>query len=419
MQPKKLLFVAYGAGHIAMVLPVIAALRARHADIHIDLMALTTAGHEAKRQGFKTIGYSDFSHWYDGDKLKKYAAPLLNSTWHPLIDEAETIAYLGINFEELAQRLGEQAAADTYAEIGRWAFYPLEFMKKILCHLQTDVVVTTNSPRSEQAVIEAASTLGIPSLCMVDLFSPPGDPFLDRTLYADALTTVSALGKRNLAVTGIDPSRIYVTGSPAFDSIFLPQHREDAEIDRHHLGWDGLHVILWAGHLELLPPGMGQVSDPEEFPRYAERVLRDYVAQRKDVALVVRYHPNHASCFKPGADQERVLWSDASQRHAHRDIHLCDITVIQATTVGLEAAIAGKSVISLDHSPSRHVFPCSEQGISRGVSSFEALPAALDAAILKPFISELTRSVAGSSVQVAEVVEQLMARRFTTVTTRL
>jgi hypothetical protein len=72
MQPKKILFVAYGAGHIAMVLPVIAELRERHTNIHIDLMALTTGGHVAKRQGFKTIGYSDFSHWYDGDKLKQF-----------------------------------------------------------------------------------------------------------------------------------------------------------------------------------------------------------------------------------------------------------------------------------------------------------------------------------------------------------
>lgn len=391
-----------------MVLPVIRALREREPGIHVDLLALTTATHEARRQGFEPLGYRDFAHWYDAQTLRRHAVPLLESTRHPLIDEEETIAYLGINLEDLSERLGAEAAARTYAEAGRWAFHPISFMRRLLGYLKPDAVVATNSPRSEQAALEAAAELGIPTLCMVDLFSPAGDPFLDRKLYADALTTIGELGKHNLAVTGIDPARIHTTGNPAFDSLFAPRHHEDALADRRALGWEGLHVILWAGHLELLPPGMGQVADPAEFPRRAEQVLRDYVAKRKDTALIVRYHPNHAARFPPAGPQERVLWSPAAERHAHRDIQLCDMAVIQATTVGLEAAIAGKSVISLDHSPSRHVFPCSEQGVSRGVTSFEALPAALDRAIAQPFRSELARSEADSAAQVAAVIGQLL-----------
>ena len=45
---------------------------------------------------------------------------------------------------------------------------------------------------SEAAALEVASDMGIPTLCMVDLFSPPGDPFLDRSHYADMLTTIPA-----------------------------------------------------------------------------------------------------------------------------------------------------------------------------------------------------------------------------------
>jgi hypothetical protein len=268
------------------------------------------------------------------------------------------------------------------------------------------VVVTTNSPRSEEASIAAACELGIPSVCMVDLFSPVGDPFLERKLYADALTTISEFGKKNLVSGGVPAERIHVTGSPAFDSLADPVRIHEAADDRARLGWQKLKVILWPGHLELLPQGVPALADPSEFPREAEKVLRAYVAANPQTALVVRYHPNHVAQFPANLTQERVLWSDATVRHVHRDIHLCDVTVVQATTVGLEAAIAGKSVISLDHSPSRATFPCSEQGISKAIHSFDALPPALDAAFERPFKSELANSSNNAAENVALLIQQ-------------
>ncbi len=407
---RRLLFVTYGAGHIALVLPVIREMQQRQPDWHIDLMALTTAAHEAKRQGFAALGYRDFAHWYEPQQLRDQAVPLLASTRHPLVDEEETIAYLGINLADLEHRLGREEAQARYARQGRWAFHPVGFMRRVLEQLRPEVVIATNSPRTEQAALEAASALGIPSVCMVDLFSPPGDPFLERLHYADSLTTISELGKKNLVAGGVPADRIHVTGSPAFDSLFDPRHAQDAARDRETLGWQGLKVILWPGHPELMPPGMPQVADPPAFARHAEQVLRDYVAQHSGTALVVRYHPNHAVHFSSGAEQERVLWSEPSQRHPHRDIHLSDAVVFQATTMGLEAAIAGKSVLSLDHSPSRLVFPASEQGVSRGVGCFEALPAALDEALARPFHSPLAQNGANAAREVAHVIEAQLAR---------
>ena len=375
-----------------MVLPVIRALSRLAPDMKIDLMALTTAAHEARRQGFECLGYRDFASWYDARALAAVAAPLLADARHPLVDEAESVAYLGINLLDLQEQLGVQAARQLFAEKGRWAFRPRLFMERLLRHLRPDVVVATNSPRSEQAALDAAMSLGIPGVCMVDLFSPAGDPFLERTQYADRIVTISELGKSNMVAGGVPSERIRVTGNPAFDSLRDPRHAADAAADREALGWSGLRVILWAGHLELMPPGMGQVADPAAFPRQAEACLRDYVAHHPDTALVIRYHPNHAASFRSEVAQERVLWSEPAQRHTHRDIALADVVVVQATTVGLEAAIAAKSVLSLDHSPSRHIFPCSEQGVSRGVPSFEALPGALDEALAHPFISELARA---------------------------
>ena len=410
-RPRRVLFVTYGAGHIAMVLPVIRVLREREPGIHIDLMALTTAAHEARRQGFEPLGYRDFAHWYDAGTLQRHATPLLAGTQHPLIDEAETIAYLGINFEDLHQRLGAEAAAREYAQKGRWAFMPLGFMRRLLTQLAPDVVVATNSPRSEQAALAAAAELGIPGVCMVDLFSPVGDPFLDRTQFADALTTLSELGKRNLVAGGVPADRIHITGSPAFDSLADPLRTSEATQDREALGWQGLKVILWAGNMEAPVPQLGPQpeSDPAWFPLQVEAILRAYVRAHPGTALVIRYHPNQVHRFEPGPPEPRVLWSVPQQRHPHRDILLADLVVVNGSTMGLEAAVAGKSVLAMDNSPGRPVFPLSEFGVARGVAGFAELAGAVNAALHEPFSSEFAQLKGAAAGRVADVID-LVAR---------
>lgn len=404
---RRVLFVTYGAGHIAIVVPVIRVLREREPGIQIDLLALTTAAHEARRQGFAPLGYLDFTHWYDAYALQRHAAPHLAGTQHPLIDAAETIAYLGINFEDLHQRLGPKAAAQEYAQKGRWAFMPLNFMRRLLRHLKPDVVVATNSPRSEEAALTAASELGIPSVCMVDLFSPVGDPFLDRTQFADALTTISELGKRNLIAGGVPAERIHITGSPAFDGLSDLLRAKEAAQDRSTLGWQGLKVILWAGNMEALLPETGPESNPAWFPLQVERILRDYVRTHADTALVIRYHPNQVQHFEPGPPEPRVLWSVPLERHPHRDILLADLVVVNGSTMGLEAAVAGKSVLAMDNSPGRHIFPLSEFGVARGVAGFADLAGAVDAALHEPFTSEFARLKGAAAGRVADVIEQV------------
>lgn len=328
MRARHALFVIYGAGHIAMVAPVIRELQQREPGIHIDLLALTTGAHAARAMGLAPLGYRDFAHWYDASSLQKHDAPLMAETRHPLIDEEETVAYLDINFEDLCLQLGAQAAAQAYAARSRWAFMPLHFMRRLLGHLQPDVVVTTNSPRSEEASIAVAAEMGIPSVCMVDLFSPVGDPFLDRTLYADALTAISDFGKNNLIVGGVLADRIHITGSPAFDSLTDLVHAYKAADDRAALGWQDLKVILWAGNLEEPPPGLGAESEPTFLAGGVERMLRNFVHTHPDTALVIRYHPNQIHNFDAGSPQDRVLWSIPQIRHPHRDIYLAELNML-------------------------------------------------------------------------------------------
>ena len=47
----KALFVTYGGGHVAMILPVMRALRRQHPDVQCTLLALTTGHARAVREG--------------------------------------------------------------------------------------------------------------------------------------------------------------------------------------------------------------------------------------------------------------------------------------------------------------------------------------------------------------------------------
>ena len=61
-----------------------------------------------------------------------------------------------INLADLHDRLGEAAARQLYEERGRWAFHPIGFMRRLMTKLKPDVVVATNSPRSEAAARSAS-----------------------------------------------------------------------------------------------------------------------------------------------------------------------------------------------------------------------------------------------------------------------
>ena len=55
---KKVLFVTYGGGHAAMIVPVIRSLE-KYTDIEIESLALTTGGAYFKRHGLPYKGYKD------------------------------------------------------------------------------------------------------------------------------------------------------------------------------------------------------------------------------------------------------------------------------------------------------------------------------------------------------------------------
>lgn len=363
-----------------MMLPVIRALRSRRPDVHIDLLALTTARPAAAAAGEKPIGFADLMHLADIPFATEWGSRLAEGNIHPAVDPAETSAYIGVNYWDLTRQHGADGARELYAREGRYGFYPIHFFRRVIRHFAPHAVVATNSPRSEQAALDAAMEEGIPTLSMIDLFAMASDPYLKRARHADRVTVMLPQVRDNLVASGMDPARIVVTGNPAFDSLFDPAQRQAAEDLRRSLGWEDLRIFLWAGIVERLPSAREGIAAGTGFGEAAEAVLRRWCARRRDVAVIVRYHPNEAHLFAQRPPQERVYLSRPLRDALHPQILAAHTVVVTGSTVGVEAASAGVPVLSLESSGSSGAMSYEQLGLSRGVPSLAALEECLDSA---------------------------------------
>ena len=400
---RTILFVAYGGGHIAMVLPVIEALRRTRPDLQCRLLALTTGHKRALAAGVPALGYKDLLHLVDREAALHWGKQLSEGNTSPDVSAEETVAYLGINYLSLIEQMGADEAARHYAEKGRRGFLPLAFMRRVLAELRPDAVVATNSPRSEEAALQAAAMAGIPTLGMIDLFGLSRDPYVHRPVRPDRTCVLSASVRQRVLSHGFDADEVVVTGNPGFDGMFAPANLEQAQAFRERMGWQRHKVILWAGQADL-PPDAPPGADPYAFAAGIELRLRELVRRREDLALIVRYHPSQWQALERLPDQARVHFSIPSQEPIHPVLLACDAVVVQNSTVGLESAVAGIPVVSLEYSMAvRHGFSLAQLGVSMGCESTEALPQAIDAALAlkRPHLGEF-RSDGQAAQRVAQ-----------------
>lgn len=434
---QRILAVAYGGGHIAMMLPVLRALRSRQPNLDITLLALTTAARVARDAGETPLGYADLLHLLSPEEQAQSLAlgrALQPGNTHPDIPEAETVAYLGINAWDLQQQLGVAAADALLAAKGRQGFHPLHFFRRIVAHLRPDLVLATNSPRSEYAAVDAATEAGIPSLAMLDLFalgapppearertSPPegeqkprggpsafvGDAFAARKRYPSRVCVLSEAVRDNLIRAGWPPGRIAITGNPAFDALNAPQTRAAGLALRAELGAPQRTLILLALQPEPAthPASPGRQGDP----LLPERVLQaciDSVRPQPDWTLIVRPHPSQPT---PTLRHDPQLRLSLPSEPLHPLLHAVDVVITGTSTVALEAHLAGRRVLQLLDSIAAPAMPYLALGVADAACHLTDLPQTLAALLAQPepdHIAANADTAAGASNTAADRVAQ-------------
>lgn len=404
---RRILFVAYGGGHIEIVMPLMRELAAQHPDAELVLLALTTGYQKAKLAGFNPLGYRDFLHLMDREEVMRLGENLVEDNTHPAVDVLESRAYMGIGYRDLIRSHGREKAAQLYAEHGRHTFFPIHFLASIIEHIEPDAVVATSSPRSEQAALEAASAMGIPSVCIYNLFGQEGTPFVKRTTKADWTCVLSEAVRGHLVALGFREDRIVATGNPAFDAITSDVSRQLADKFLNERGWRSLSPILWAGYKEPSQDGL-------DFPLEIEGCLRRFTADNPDTALIVRYHPSCWHLYPRAEPSARVHFSQTPYEPLAPLVLASKVVVVQNSTSGLEAATIGKPVVSLEHSPCvSQSFSFSELGISTPCHATEDLPGILTQVLADPdsYVSSQYATDGTAARRAAEVVWNAIERQ--------
>ncbi|BCL71456.1 hypothetical protein TUMSATVNIG1_34220 [Vibrio nigripulchritudo] len=362
---KRILCVSYGGGHAAMLTPVIKELEKNEA-LEVITLGLTTSKSYFESNGISCFGFKDFAFLAD-IKFHEVGANLVRKEGASnLVAKEESIAYMGINMLDLTDRLGIEKAQEEFSKRGRQAFLPTNFFVKLLKHLSIDFVIATNSPRSEQAAILAARNLRIKSICLVDLFALQEYHWIKDNSYSDKICVLNDQVKEFLVSHGRNAEHIVVTGNPAFDAINFKEKIRSGEAIRERLGNDKT-IILYASQVEPDEHPINALKGDPMLPRYIERALRHFIRKNDNYKLLLRFHPSEKLQF---IEEERVEYGGED---LHSILHAVDIVVVMSSTVGLEAYIAGKPVISVDLSIFTSDAPYSEMGISKGVSSLDAL----------------------------------------------
>lgn len=327
----KVLGVSYGAGHIRTLLPVLVELESMGHDVTV--LALTTAGVEARRAGLKTIGFTDLVEEGDGEALSWGRKLSGGQISHPDISQEETVAYMGLSYGDLIMRLGKEEAAERFASKGRQAFLPLGPLGRAFDRLEPDLVMTTSSPRAERAANIVARQRKVRSIVLPDLYPWYEMEWLSEPGYGTRICVIAERVKRQILAAGRSDEEVVVTGSAAFDDLADPKGPELGRAWRESkgIGPDD-RMVLFA-------------SQPHPDPTLGSRLACELAEQAMldpSWKLVVRPHPNEKFLFE--TISENVICS-----YPHEPLidllYGTDATIVHWSTVGLQAALVGQPIV--------------------------------------------------------------------------
>lgn len=325
--PRKILLVAYGGGHVAMLVPVWKKLTAE--GHNVIFLALTTAQHYLTEQGIPYIGFRNLPDSTD-DEVQMYGKRLVGELADGKVSYDESVAYMGLSYRDLVLQHGQSEAAKLYSERGRQIFLPVNTLKKAIQIIAPDVVVTTNSPRAERALIMAANTCGTPAVCVVDLYPSKELEWLAEPGFAQKICVLNDSVRDVLLKIGRSNDEVIVTGNPAFDKHYSFGDYQTA-VNNRVTNFGNRAVVGFASN--AIPNEHNKSGDNEQgLPLLIFNRLQK-ICSEKNYALALRQHPSE------------VTWSEIGSaincKTMPLDLYLAslDMLITLPSTIALEAEI--------------------------------------------------------------------------------
>lgn len=352
---RRILFVTYGGGHVATLLPVIQELRN---EFECQVLGLTNAEPVLKQVGTECLSLSP----YLDEHTRRIGEQLAERMHAPDkgIPLESSIAYLGVSMGDLIAEVGEERARELLQEKGRHAFFPVRTLRRLLQDYEPDLVVATNSPRAEKAALVAAHQLGIPSLRVEQLFGE------DRSGIEGPLPPVTRHAcmheyvKETLIRRGAQPDRVVVTGQPQFDMVLRRNPKAEA------------YLLQRIGAVEKPIVVVGTQ------PGISSATLEEVIATIRNMPQckwVVKTHPSESSqryesFFSALALKEiSVIGHEPEHFYATDLLRLSSCLITEFSTLGLEAALMDRPVITLNMSGNIEPVPYAELGLAVRVTN--------------------------------------------------
>ncbi|MEP3422603.1 MAG: hypothetical protein ABJN35_12765 [Erythrobacter sp.] len=376
MSQPTILCAAYGGGHVNACLPVAMALSARGWTVHF--LALTTAYAVVDAAGARDAGVTI---WQVNDMLTSDDAEIVAHGTRLVgdvdatgpVSRVESVAYQGLGYCDLVATHGHAKAQSLYADAGRAAFEHGELAARILNKTAPDIILTTNSPRAEKALIDAGQDRGITAIVLNDTLASATNHWLHYPDYADRILVLSQSVADTLIASGHTPEKIIVTGNPAFEPMAQLRARRAAPNARAQTDGNaspnGRKTVLYASQ-----PLKGRDADHQSDVIAA---LYDLALQRDDWDVRVRLHPNEEPApawLKPPFRCNRSASLDC-------DLFDADAVITHGSTLGIEAALAGVPVILQMGSSVAQNSRFAEYGIGAANADIDDLETAIDRAV--------------------------------------
>ena len=335
----KVWMACYGGGHVQSLVPIALALQA---DPKVDLTVIgfTTARATFEKAGVKAFGYDWLLQEEDKSWLE-FARPHTPRSNHPDITQSETDAYYALGLKYLSRSSDKIQAISAFAEKERKAFLPVELFRELMSQNTPDLVITSTSPRSELAMQNAANALGIPAIAVSDLFLQAESSYICAQGYGDLVTVMGEYVADFLRSNGFT-GQIAVTGNPAFDSLLKNDHKSSGHQLRSSLGVrPDQRLVVW-----ICPSGaVSMIGKPFIASGKVIECLEKICTEDPSFTYLVRQHPSHPVVGEINLPSGHFCPPDIP-------IETClaasDVVLLETSTVGLQAALIGKPVVSMN-----------------------------------------------------------------------